>query len=360
MQFFVHGQRAMRFFLPAASEFRRKSMESILIYVLFAVGIVLIVKGGDWFVDGAVWAAEITRIPKFIIGATIISVATTLPEIFVSTIAAVEGHGILVSQVGDYIAASQDKVGMAICNTAMILAISIIFMPIAVDKRSFAPKGILLIAAVCALFLLSRSGSFSIAGAAVLLFIFLLYITENIRSAKRDAGAEEAEEAPASDRKSIVLNILRIVGGAACIVVGSQLLVSNGSLIAASWGVSEAIIGVTIVAIGTSLPELVTAVTSLIKKQSSMSVGNVIGANVIDTTLILAVCSFVYGGKLPVSAQNIYLDFPVAIVVTLIAIIPTIVCRRFQRWQGVLMLAVYIAYLVVVTTGLDWYLALAA
>ena len=232
--------------------------------------------------------------------------------------------------------------------------------PSAVDKRSFAPKGTLLIAAVCALFLLSRSGNFSITGAAVLLFIFLLYITENIRSAKRDAGAEETEEAPASDRRSIVLNILRIVGGAACIVVGSQLLVSNGSLIAASWGVSEAIIGVTIVAIGTSLPELVTAVTSLIKKQSSMSVGNVIGANVIDTTLILAVCSFVYGGKLPVSAQNIYLDFPVAIVVTLIAIIPTIVCRRFQRWQGVLMLAVYIAYLVVVTTGLDWYLALAA
>ena len=342
-------------------------MESILIYVLFAVGIVLIVKGGDWFVDGAVWAAEITRIPKFIIGATIISVATTLPEIFVSTIA-VEGHGILVSQVGDYIAASQDKVGMAIgngigsviCNTAMILAISIIFMPIAVDKRSFAPKGTLLIAAVCALFLLSRSGNFSIAGAAVLLLIFLLYITENIRSAQRDAGAEETGKAPASDRRSIVLNILRIVGGAACIVVGSQLLVSNGSLIAASWGVSEAIIGVTIVAIGTSLPELVTAVTSLIKKQSSMSVGNVIGANVIDTTLILAVCSFVYGGKLPVSAQNIYLDFPVAIVVTLIAIIPTIVCRRFQRWQGVLMLAVYIAYLVVVTTGLDWYLALVA
>lgn len=338
-------------------------MGSILIYVLFAVGIVLIVKGGDWFVDGAVWAAEITRIPKFIIGATIISVATTLPEIFVSTIAAVEGHGILVSQVGDYIAASQDKVGMAIgngigsviCNTAMILAISIIFMPIAVDKRSFAPKGILLIAAVCALFLLSRSGNFSIAGAAVLLLIFLLYITENIRSAKRDTGAEETGKAPASDRRSIVLNILRIVGGAACIVVGSQLLVSNGSLIAASWGVSEAIIGVTIVAIGTSLPELVTAVTSLIKKQSSMSVGNVI-----DTTLILAVCSFVYGGKLPVSAQNIYLDFPVAIVVTLIAIIPTIVCRRFQRWQGVLMLAVYVAYLVVVTTGLDWYLALAA
>ena len=128
-------------------------------YFLFVVGIVLIVKGGDWFVDGAVWVAEVTRIPKFIIGATIISVATTLPEIIVSTIAAIEGHGILVSGVGNYIAASQDKVGMAIgngigsviCNTAMILAISIMFMPIAVDRKDFAPKSFLLIAAMLAL-----------------------------------------------------------------------------------------------------------------------------------------------------------------------------------------------------------------
>ena len=89
-------------------------METVLMYLLFIVGIILIVKGGDWFVDGAVWVAEITKIPKFIIGATIISLATTLPEIIVSTIAAIDGHQILISGVGDYIAASQDKVGMAI------------------------------------------------------------------------------------------------------------------------------------------------------------------------------------------------------------------------------------------------------
>ena len=114
-------------------------METVLMYLLFAIGIVLIVKGGDWFVDGAVWVAEVTKIPKFIIGATVISLATTLPEIIVSTIAAVEGHQILTGGVGNYLAASQDKVGMAIgngigsviCNTAMILAISIIFMPLA-------------------------------------------------------------------------------------------------------------------------------------------------------------------------------------------------------------------------------------
>ena len=236
-------------------------MESILMYLLFIVGIVLIVKGGDWFVDGAVWVAEVTKIPKFIIGATIVSLATTLPEIIVSTIAAVEGHGILVSEAGNYMAASQDKVGMAIgngigsvvCNTAMILALSVIFTPIAIKRKEFAPKSMLLVAAVTALFVFSFNGSFTVAGAIVLLLIFILYIIENIRSAKNQPS-ESDTESPNTDKKSVTLNILRVIGGAAGIVIGSQLLVNNGSKIAAAWGVSEAIIGVTIVAIGTSLP----------------------------------------------------------------------------------------------------------
>ena len=340
-------------------------MEQYLMYVLFALGVVLIVKGGDWFVDGAVWVAEVTRIPKFIIGATIISLATTLPEIFVSTLAAVEGHGILVSGAAGCVAASQEKVGMAIgngigsviCNTALILALSIVFIPVAVKRRDFAPKALLLIAAVAALFVCSLRGSFTLAGALALLLIFAVYIAENIRSARRADGTA-AEECPPVNRKTVTANVLRIVGGAAGIVAGSQLLVNSGSDIAASWGVSEAIIGVTIVAIGTSLPELVTAVASIVKKQSAMSVGNVIGANVIDTTLILALCSIIYGGQLPVSAQNIYLDFPVAILVSAVALVPTIIRQRFSRWQGVLLLAIYAAYLVVVTVGLAPYLAL--
>lgn len=340
-------------------------MESFLMYFLFVVGIVLIVKGGDWFVDGAVWVAEVTRIPKFIIGATIISVATTLPEIIVSTIAAIEGHGILVSGVGNYIAASQDKVGMAIgngigsviCNTAMILAISIMFMPIAVDRKDFAHKSFLLIAAMLALFAFSLSGSFSIVGGLVLLAIFAVYIADNIRSAKGSTSEDDGER-PSADKKSVIMNIEKVAVGAAGIVIGSQLLVNNGSKIAASLGVSEAIIGVTIVAVGTSLPEFVTAITAIVKKQTDMSVGNVIGANVIDTTLILAVCSFIYGGKLPVSAQNIYLDFPVAIIVSFIAAVPTVIKKKFSRWQGVLMLIIYIAYLITVTVGLKGYLSL--
>lgn len=185
-------------------------MEYFWMYVLFAVGIVLIVKGGDWFVDGAVWVAEVTGIPKFIIGATIVSIATTLPEIIVSTIAAVEGHEILRSGMENAVAASQDRVGMAIgngigsviCNTAMILAIGVIFMPIAIKRKDFTPKALLLTAAVTALFLLSLRGSLSLLGAFVLLAIFALYIAENLRSAKTaDGGQPSTETVPATDKK---------------------------------------------------------------------------------------------------------------------------------------------------------------
>lgn len=340
-------------------------METFMMYFLFAAGIFFIVKGGDWFVDGAVWIAEVTKIPKFIIGATIISLATTLPEIIVSTIAALDGHNILLSGAANAVAASQDKVGMAIgngigsviCNTALILAISIIFMPIAINKKDFAPKAFFLIAAVTVLFLFSLKGSLSILGATVLLIIFAFYIAENIRSGKATVKDGTAEKT-AAGKSTVITNILKVSVGAAGIVIGSELLVNNGSKIAASFGVSEAVIGVTIVAVGTSLPELVTAVTAVVKKQTSMSVGNVIGANIIDTTLILAICSFIYGGKLPVSKQNIYLDFPIAIAVTLIAAVPTVKTKKFSRWQGVLMLVIYLAYILTVTSGLDRYLKL--
>ena len=336
-------------------------METFLMYLLFAIGIILIVKGGDWFVDGAAWLAEVTGIPKFIVGATVISIATTLPEIIVSSIAAVEGHKILVSGIENCIIASQEKVGMAIgngigsviCNTALIMAISLIFMPIKIERKDFVPKALLLISSVIALFLLSLNGALTVSGAVVLLIILAVYIFENIKSARNNISNCD-EEPVKADRRSVARHVMLIVVGAACIVLGSRLLVDNGGEIARNWGVSEAIIGVTIVAIGTSLPELVTAVAAVVKRHPSMSIGNVIGANIIDTTLILSICSFIYGGNLPVSIQNIRLDFPVAILVSLIAVVPTIIQRKFSRWQGIVMVVIYIAYLIMVTTEPGW------
>lgn len=321
------------------------------VLLLFAAGLVFIIKGGDWFVDAATWIAEAFGIPKFIVGATVVSFATTLPEMLVSVFAALEGNADIA--VGN-------AVGSVTANTGLIMCLSLVCMPCLMTRKQFGFKASLLLATIAVLFAFTRNGQLSVAQSAVILLFFAAFLTENLMAGKREHGTENAENRPQMTGKALARNLLGFVLGAATIVLGAQLLIDNGSALAKMIGVPDSIIAATMIAIGTSLPELVTAVTSLIKKQSSMSVGNVIGANVIDTTLILAVCSFVYGGKLPVSAQNIYLDFPVAIVVTLIAIIPTIVCRRFQRWQGVLMLAVYIAYLVVVTTGLDWYLALVA
>ena len=340
-------------------------MNSLMIYILFAIGLVLIVKGGDWFVDGASWIAEVTGIPKFIIGATIVSIATTLPEIIVSTIAAFEGHAILVSGAANAVEQSLGKVSMAIgngigsviCNTALIMALSLVFMPISVNRKDFAPKGILLLVSIAALFIFSLGGSVSIMGAAVLLVIFVLFMLENVRSAKSQPD-EEDNDKPQVTKKEMLMHIGMIAVGAVCIVIGSNLLVNNGTEIARMLGVSEAIIAVTMVALGTSLPELVTAITSIVKKQASMSVGNVVGANIIDVTLIIAICSFVYSGSLPVSKINIYLDFPVAFIAAAIAVVPPILTGKFHRYQGIALICLYIAYLAIVIAGTPWYLGL--
>ena len=322
--------------------------------LLFIVGLLFLIKGGDWFVDGASALARRFHLPELLIGATVVSIGTTLPEVMVSTMSAVSGHGEI---------AYGNAIGSVICNSALIAAITIAVRPGKVDPKTLrVPVAFFFAAAAIYCVAAYAMGEFTRPLGFVMLAMFVAYMVANVLQMKKAPAAAEAEaEAEnAGEEMSLTKTLVLLVLGAVLIALGANLLVDNGTLIAQALGVPESVIALTFVALGTSLPELVTAVTSLIKKQSSMSVGNVIGANVIDTTLILAVCSFVYGGKLPVSAQNIYLDFPVAIVVTLIAIIPTIVCRRFQRWQGVLMLAVYIAYLVVVTTGLDWYLALAA
>ncbi|MBQ8575375.1 MAG: calcium/sodium antiporter [Clostridia bacterium] len=342
-------------------------METVIMYALFAVGVVLVIKGGDWFVDGASWIAEVTGIPKFIVGATIVSFATSLPEIIVSSIAAVEGHSILMEGVGDFVAASQDRVGMAIgngvgsviCNTAMIMGIGIIFMPTEIDRKKFSRKSVLLGVSLVALLVLTRFGSLSTKGAIFLLAIFVAYIVENFKSSKSDSLDDDSDyDLPQVDKKTVTKNILSTALGGICLVGGSQLLVKGGGEIARSWGVSESIVGVTMLAIGTSLPELVTAISAIVKKQPTMSVGNVIGANIIDTAFILPLCSFIYGDTLPVSAQNIYLDFPVCILVSLIALVPTVLAKKFYRWQGVVLLLVYLVYLAIVSVGLEKYLSL--
>ena len=303
--------------------------------LLFVIGLVLIVKGGDLFVDAASWIAEVSGIPKFIVGATIVSLATTLPEMIVSVMAAVEGKGDMA--VGN-------AVGSVTANTALIFAIAVLFMTVELTRRQYLTKSVILIASSAVVLLASLTGQFQFWGTIVLFLLFFAFIFENVKQAKLEM--HDAEK-PEFSGKELAKNIAMFVFGAAGIVVGSRLLVDSGSAIAAYLGVPESIIAVTLVAVGTSLPELVTTITSIIKKQSSLSAGNIIGANIIDLCLILPLCDLVSAEKLPISHQSIVLDMPACLLVVVTCVLPMLLRQKSSKVQGAVLLVLYIGYLIV-------------
>lgn len=305
-----------------------------VVIILFIAGILLIVKGGDFFVDAAVWIAEISGVPQFIIGATVVSFATTLPELLVSLIAAFDGKVEM---------AAGNAIGSVTANVALIMSISILAVPAVIKRSQIAAKSLLLILVCAALALLSLDGSLSILDSILLLVLFAVFMGENVFAAKKSIHA------PASQRRrpgktETLRNIALFIIGIAGIVVGAQLLVDNGSALARLLGVPESVIGVTMIAVGTSLPELVTTITAIVKKQSSLSIGNIIGANIIDLAIILPLCAVFSGKALPAATQTIYWDLPVCLGAILIALLPPLITQKFHRWQGFVMLAGYIGY----------------
>ena len=316
-------------------------MAEFLVVLLFIVGIILIVKGGDYFVDAASWIAEVSGIPKLIIGATIVSVATTLPELLVSIMAALQGKTDMA--VGN-------AVGSVTANVGLILAIALIFMAGPINRKDYIVKSALMLGAALIIACCGFVGEVNIILSIVLLLIFGVFIWENIVSAKRNMGIDEEGESVKKDKKTIITNILKFVVGAAAIVWGADLLVDNGSEIARWLNISERIIGVTIVAVGTSLPELVTTITAIVKKESALSAGNIIGANVLDLTLIMPLCAVVSGMSLPI-ASTLVVDLVACLVVGTVALVPALAMKKFSKWQGFALLGVYVIYLVI-TCGL--------
>lgn len=301
--------------------------------VIFVVGLVLTIKGGDWFVDSASWFAEATGIPKFVVGATVVAFATTLPEMLVSVRAAMNGSAQL---------AIGNAVGSVTANTTLIMGVSLVAMAGVVNRKEFSLKGGLFLAAVVGLTLLSISGSLPVWSAGILWAIFIVFMVSNVIEGKKGAQNDEID---AHEKKAIPKKLLFFILGTASIVLGAEFLVSSGKTIATGIGISETIIGFTVIALGTSLPELVTTLTAIRKKENSLSVGNVIGANIIDTTLILPLCAVINGQALPVETINLVFDFPVCIAACAIAIIPTIIQGKFKKWQGFALLAVYVLYM---------------
>ena len=318
-------------------------MELFLPIFLFVVGVILVVKGGDFFVDAASWIAERSGIPKIIIGATIVSLATTMPELLVSVMAAVEGK--VDMSIGN-------AVGSVTANIGLIMAMSIICMPGVIRRKNYIVKSILMIVAAAVIAVCGITGAVSLPISVILMIVFAVFMYENIREVRNNIAIKksENEEKIQTSRKILIINISKFIVGALFIVVGSQLLVNNGSTLARLAGVPERVIGVTLIAVGTSLPELITTITAIIKKQSSLSLGNILGANSIDLTLIMPLSSLISGQALPVSSALAHIDLPFCLLIGLIAVVPSLIRSKFSRWQGIVLLTAYAGYVVITCT----------
>ena len=311
------------------------------VILLFLLGLGLLIKGGDWFVDGATALARRFRLPEILIGSTIVSIGTTLPEVMVSTTSALSGHGEM---------AYGNTIGSVICNTALIAALSAAVRPGPADGKSLRlPAALFTAAAVAFGAVAYTTGQFSRAVGLGLLGLFVVYLILSVRKLRT---APVPEAAPVEPPAPLWRTLLGLVAGAAAIAWGADLLVDNGTRLAEALGVPEAVIALTFVALGTSLPELVTAVTALAKGHSALSLGNVIGANLLNLVLVTGTAATLAPFPLPQDGtlfgvnRSLALDLPVMAAVSLVLILPVLLRGRLYRVQGILLLAVYGAFCV--------------
>ena len=310
--------------------------------LLFILGLIALIKGGDWFVDGATGLARRFRLPDIIVGATVVSIGTTLPEVMVSATGALNGQGAM---------AYGNAIGSIICNTALIAAISVAVNPGPVNTKTmkmpvvffFGSAAIYCVAAYL-------MGEFTRLLGLGLLLIFAIYMVITIRQGLKNPEAAHEEEGEEVKEKKLWQELLLLVVGAALIAVGATLLVDNGTIIAQKLGVPETVIALTFVALGTSLPELVTTITSLKKGHASLGIGNVIGANIFNLVLVSGISVALAPFKVPVGKMlfghnaSLVLDMPLMIVVMALLTVPALVGKKLGRWQGIALLAIYAAF----------------
>ena len=311
--------------------------------LLFLLGFVLLIKGGDWFVDGAVGLAHRFHLSELLIGATVVSIGTTLPEVMVSSQAALLGNsGISYG----------NAIGSVICNTSLIAALTMAIRPSEINKNSLRlPVASFFIAAALYAGFAYTAGRFARWNGLLFLAMFVCYLVLTVRQMKLHPEEVELEEedGPAKEMK-LWQELVMLVIGAAAIAIGANLLVNNGTKIAEALGVPDSVIGLTMVALGTSLPELVTAITALIKGRSALSLGNIIGENLFNIVLVsgaaITIRPFVIPAEKTLAGMNasLLVDLPVMFLVMGLLCLPALASGKLKRWQGIALLGIYAAF----------------
>ncbi|GAB3069035.1 calcium/sodium antiporter [Salinicoccus sesuvii] len=310
-------------------------------YVLLIVGFVLLIKGADYFVEGASNIAVKLNVSPLLVGLTIVAMGTSSPEATVAILAALEGSpGVVLGNV----------IGSNIVNITVVVGLTALIAPLTVQSETVRKE--IPFALLAALVLMTLMADVALQGLEqniigrgdgliILLFlaVFLYYVFEMAR--KNRAGSVEAVDSDTGE--SWLKNILFTLGGLVAIIFGGELVVSNATEIALTLGMSEALVGLTIVAIGTSLPEIMTSITAALKGKGDMAIGNVVGSNIFNIFFVTGAASTVA----PIAAESkLFFDGWVMVGLTVLLLIFSRTSFKIGRREGAVLLAAYVAYLV--------------
>lgn len=318
-------------------------------FLLLLIGFYLIVRGGDFLVRSALRLSHRTGASQVLIGATFVSLATTLPEIVISIYAILtESEGLAVG----------NAIGGMMVSLALIFALYAVFQPRAVSREQLMLKSFFLFFSIALVIVFSLGGRIGLWEGFILGATYFLYLGLTTNQGKRQSSPITKTNNSSCDavcktcykRKEIITGFLV---GQALLLLGAFLLVQNSERLSAMIGLSETVVGFTLVALGTSTPEFVTVISSIRQKSGELAIGNIIGSNIINATLLLGICgvaSALDGAPLGISPHTMFVSLPVLVVASLIAVLPIIIKGRIYRTQGVALLLLYCAYMIYLVT----------
>lgn len=310
-------------------------MKLLFAIVLLVLGFVMLIKGADWFVDGAAGIAARFGIPQLVIGLTIVAMGTSAPEAAVSITAAMGGNaGITIGNV----------IGSNILNVLLILGVTAAITTVAVQKSTVKIEMPFMHIITIVLAVLGLTGGEIVLWEGVVLWaFFLVYLGYLFKMAKNGTDEEEEEE-----MLPLWKQILMLIIGVVCIVVGSDLTVDNATILAEAFGMDDRLIGLTIVAFGTSLPELVTSITAAKKGKADIAIGNIVGSNIFNILFVVGTTALIT----PVAFKTKFLiDSAVALAAGLLLWFGVMKEQKLKRPVGMIMLAAYTVYFLYLLLG---------
>lgn len=307
--------------------------ENILSVILLIAGMVLLIKGADWFVEGASSIAKAMKIPSLVIGLTLVSIGTSMPEFSVSLQSSLAGKNDL---------SFGNVIGSNIFNTLVVVGVSAIFIPLVVSKEIKKYDLPILIGIYLLLILFGfviSSGTIEVWEAVILFSLTIIYTAFLIYRSREEIKNSKNEEAP---KRKWWLNLILVAIGLAGIIFGGDLVVDNASFIATKLGMSDLLVGLTIVAVGTSLPELVTSMVAAKKGEADIAVGNAIGSSLFNIVLILGFCSIISPATVELSSL---VDCLIMLASAVLVFLFSFKSMKVNGWQGIILIGVYAAYL---------------